>query len=374
MIDKPLDAIEAADIESLCFRRASESRTLEFKRELPGKSDEDVKEFLDDVTSMANAQGGDMIFGIAEDGGMATEVALLELVDRGEAEILRLENSLRDNVEPRVTVHPRWVAYGPDRGVLVLRIPLSLAYPHRRHYRGRSKFSSRNSAGKYEMDVYELRQAFTQSEQLPARFRELHQSALRKAKGEDEMPFALNADPTAVVTIAPQGLFRDRRDLPIKREEAVLPPKAGANDILITLEGALASTTVAEGDRLRAYVLTHRVGYVDAAWTIGGTREADDGRQLKVVWSASFEEGLAEIARATSARFLQFGIEGPWVTMVTVFGIHGFQLTLDRHFGSKPAWRSAASFEPLLTPDLTPDALEPIFKSLWRLFGEERPA
>lgn len=47
------------------FHRVPESRTLEYKRDLPDPKDRDSKrEFLGDVTSFANAQGGDIVYGI----------------------------------------------------------------------------------------------------------------------------------------------------------------------------------------------------------------------------------------------------------------------------------------------------------------------
>ena len=63
MIAKPIDQIEEDDLQRLIG--TAESRQLEFKASL-GKSDEDVKEFLKDVSAMANATGGD-IYGVVED-------------------------------------------------------------------------------------------------------------------------------------------------------------------------------------------------------------------------------------------------------------------------------------------------------------------
>lgn len=45
---------------------------LDYKRDLPGDKDAEKKEFLADVTSFANAGGGDIVFGIVEDADAAT--------------------------------------------------------------------------------------------------------------------------------------------------------------------------------------------------------------------------------------------------------------------------------------------------------------
>ena len=61
MIPGPVESIDAAALERLVANAVSESRTLEYKRELPNPKEKDSKrEFLADVTSFANAQGGDL--------------------------------------------------------------------------------------------------------------------------------------------------------------------------------------------------------------------------------------------------------------------------------------------------------------------------
>ncbi len=63
MIPKPVDQITEDDLRRLIG--SSESRQLEFKQSI-GRSDEDAKEFLKDVSAMANATGGDVIYGVIE--------------------------------------------------------------------------------------------------------------------------------------------------------------------------------------------------------------------------------------------------------------------------------------------------------------------
>jgi schlafen family protein len=64
MIDKPIGEISVEDVEGLRINGVPESRTLEYKRELPGGTDSDRKEFLADVSSFANAVGGDLVYGV----------------------------------------------------------------------------------------------------------------------------------------------------------------------------------------------------------------------------------------------------------------------------------------------------------------------
>src|SRR5689334_8563616 len=99
--DKSIEQIAAADLERLVINGVSESRSLEYKETLPGGSDQDKKEFLADVTSFANAIGGDLVYGVREardESGKPTgtpeAVVGLDVPNFDQA-IQRLENVLR---------------------------------------------------------------------------------------------------------------------------------------------------------------------------------------------------------------------------------------------------------------------------------------
>jgi len=70
MIAGDFDSISKAEIDALVASGEPERRTIEYKLKLPAKDDDaDTREFLADASSLANAAGGDLIFGIrAKDG------------------------------------------------------------------------------------------------------------------------------------------------------------------------------------------------------------------------------------------------------------------------------------------------------------------
>lgn len=370
MLQSPIDQIDEAMLLALVANEVAERRDLEFKRDLPGGGADDSKEFLADVTSLANAQGGDLIFGIEDRDGVAGALPGLDVADI-DGTVLALESKIRDGVEPRLSgVRTRWVALASGRGALVIRVPASLASPHR--VRSSRRFLNRTSRGKYDMDVHELRQAFTESEQLPHRFRELHERAVAAAQGIN-MPFKVQGDPTAVVTVSPLGLFREQRDLAIVPELALAPVKPTEMSWHFMIEGVLVHTPEDANGRVRSYALTHHVGRTDAAWTIGGKREFRQGEIVSYVWPDSFEAGLLDMTGSTQAKLRAFGVEGPWVVSATVFGTSGFQLVLGNHYTSKSAWRDGATFSPLVVERFDAASLLPIFKGFWLTFGERRP-
>src|SRR5664279_4501663 len=66
MIPREFDSIAKADVETLVTNAVAEARTIEYKQQLPGNNDDEKREFLADVSSFANAGGGDIVYGIVE--------------------------------------------------------------------------------------------------------------------------------------------------------------------------------------------------------------------------------------------------------------------------------------------------------------------
>ncbi|MFZ5728666.1 MAG: helix-turn-helix domain-containing protein [Pseudomonadota bacterium] len=380
MIDRPLEQVSARDITALVDARTPEDRTLEFKRELPGSSPDDIKEFLADATSFANTQGGDILFGIDDRDGVAAAVRGLA-GDRIDDEILRLENLLRDGVEPRLSgARFAWIEVAPDRGVLLLRISSSLAAPHRVKFRNSARFHARNSRGKYEMDTFELRQAFAASEGFPAQIRALHAQAVAVGYGDAPgLPFHLTRDPAAVATVVPMSALRETRALPITRENALAPVLSGSGFYTLNaLEGVIAHAPVLPtpdevDSRIASYAVTHWRGRTDSGWSLGGRREVARGQTVQLVWPLRFENGLLDMGRSTVAKLGSLGIEGPWVVMVTVRGIKDHHLVLGDYDTSDPAWRDGATLPELILEHVDERSLQPIFEAFWLLFGQIRP-
>ena len=62
--------------------------------------------------------------------------------------------------------------------MLIIRIRKSWSAPHMVTFKGAARFYSRNSTGKYPLDVSEIRTAFSVSETLPDRLKNFRQHRL----------------------------------------------------------------------------------------------------------------------------------------------------------------------------------------------------
>jgi hypothetical protein len=373
MLEKPIDAIDEAVLISLVESQASERRDLEFKRDLPGQEPDNIREFLADVTSLANSSGGDLIFGIEDADGVAAGLPGV-VIGNVDDEILRLEQIIRTNVDPRlIGVRTHYVPFAAGSGALVIRVPPGLQPPHRVTYRNSGKFYSRTSRGKYELDVHELRHAFVEANQLPVRFRQLHAEGIERARGLD-MPFAIMDDPTAVISTIPLSLFRDEREIPITGDHALVPIKPNAYSSIDMMEGVMLHTPIkADTGRVRSFAITYRTGRTDVAWTIGGVRQNNQGQDMKLVFAPSFEEGLIDATRATQARLQQFGVEGPWVIYASVYGVRDHFMVLGDGYLTRTAFKDEALVGELRIDRIEVDRLLPFAKKFWLLFGAHRP-
>ncbi len=64
MILKPIYEVGTDDLQALVDNGVRESKTIEYKLELPGNADSEKAKFLASVSSLANTAGGDHLFGV----------------------------------------------------------------------------------------------------------------------------------------------------------------------------------------------------------------------------------------------------------------------------------------------------------------------
>lgn len=174
MLPFPLQQLTEANLKQICIEQWSETQTLEFKALLPLNDDNAKQEFRKDVCALANAEGGDLIYGIREKGGKAYDILPItgsdfDAVKRG------LRQILESRVEPRVhgiQFHHCTLAAGGF--VLILRIPTSYEGPHRFGLAAEHRFAIRSDTSTSDMTFDQLRNAFGRGATLlekAARFR-----------------------------------------------------------------------------------------------------------------------------------------------------------------------------------------------------------
>lgn len=369
MINKAFDQIGPEDFQYLVDFKVEESRTLEFKRELPGSKNEDRREFLSDITSLANAHGGDLIYGIADENGVAADACGVSHPNSDEL-IRSFEDRMLAGIQPRLMgVRTRWVPLSADTGFLIMRAPASFLAPHRVTLEGHGHFYSRTSRGKYRLDTHELRDAFTGSEVISEKFLKLHQEAVSYSC----LPFSPSAEPKSYLSVTPLSFFRERVDISDHLFEPIAPfDVSGGINNKILLEGVVWHLPLSEFEATSDWVLTHRGGRIDWCWHVGGSMHSEDA-VVNRVYPQKFERGIASLAERSLQRLRLFGLEGPWVIQVSVLGLKDSIVCSKDGYTQWRCRREGAQFQQLVIDDYSESDLLPIFQSFWRLYGCERP-
>src|SRR3989338_8378538 len=88
---KNVEEIEILDMQEL-VGNAREIKSLDFKRIIKIDNDSEKEEFLADISSFANSVGGNIIYGIEEENGLATNLCGFK-TDNIDSLILKIENA-----------------------------------------------------------------------------------------------------------------------------------------------------------------------------------------------------------------------------------------------------------------------------------------
>jgi hypothetical protein len=374
----PLSDVTRAHVQSLVEDQVREARRVEFKASV-GTNDAARREFLADVSSLANAAGGDLLIGIEETDGVASAVVGIaeEAVD---GEILRLENLLRDGLDPRIPgVQTRPVPLGDGRSVLVMRVPRSWAAPHMVTFGGLSRFFSRNSAGKYPLDVHEIRAAFAGAEDASTRLASIRRERLARIVAGDVMPMyaeggriVLHLLPFSALDPGEQvDTIRLASDLD-QLHHLFRPLYSVGWNTRITFDGAVVEVPPRPDDLgTPSYTLVFRSGVIES---VDALLLQPPGRPLP---SFTLEENLIEGLRRNLALGAALGVGLPVAVAVSLLGVRGRVLALpERYLDSpRPFDRDDLIFPETLLETFEIDAptvLRPTFDGIWNAGGFPR--
>lgn len=221
MINKKLESITIDDLQSLIDNSVRESRTIEYKETLDFSTTKHKKKLLKQVSSFANAGGGDLILGIKtsdEDKGLPVKLTGME-VSSVDEESVRIDNIIRDGLKPRISepnIH--FLEYHSNHYFIFIRIRRSFLSPHRVSLDGHNKFYSRGAAGLYEMSVDQLRVAFNWGERIVERITDFKLNRLSRIN-EDDYHVQLNDKSKLVIHIIPYNSFNPEHNFDIKELE-----------------------------------------------------------------------------------------------------------------------------------------------------------
>lgn len=320
MLRKPLDLIESSDVDALVIDEVPEGKSLDYKRDLPGNADGDKKEFLADISSFANTVGGDLIFGVDEQAGVPSTIVGVQSPDL-DAEIRRLDGVISSGIVPRIRHTIRRLEHSSGVDLLLLRVEQSWNGPHRVVFKGHDKFYARSSAGKYALDVGELRDAFLRSSTVEERIRLFHESrTIEVAAGRT--PVETGEGAKLLLHIIPMSAFSSKEQydlMPYYSTPSMLEPMSAHGwQHRMTVEGILTYSPLSTG--VSSYTHLYRSGIIEA---VDGyiLNRVHNGRKL--IPSVTYEGRLLDF----TAKYLKvqqtLGVSPPVFVHVALLNAEG---------------------------------------------------
>jgi hypothetical protein len=373
MLDKPLEQVTLADLEDLIREQSPEGKTLDYKSDMYGRTDSEKKELLKDVSSFANTTGGDLIIGVDEENGIPTRISGVAILDI-DAEKLRLEETIRRGIEPRIDFAIHTVGAAADTTVFVIRVRESWIFPHRVVYQGQfGEFWARHSGGKYSMDTSELRRAFNLSESIYERVRDLRRERIAESlKGN--CPIPMKPGVRLILHLMPLESFRSRVSLDvsqIQQYSTAFPPIGSKGwEPRLNFDGIILVQGGQPNSPQNSYTLLYRNGVVEAA--IDNLTYEEGGRTCLSVgfYEGELLGGMAEYLKG----YRSISIRPPIWGFLTLTGVKGITIS---YRGERPQDRHQFDRDVLELPefviaDLGQDPaslLRPSFDLIWNAVG-----
>ena len=190
MLPFPLYQLTESNFQQICAEQWPETQTLEFKAILPLNDEDARQEFRKDVCALANAEGGDLVYGISERSSRANAVLPVPGTDFDGVK-RRLRQILESRIEPRIHgIQFHHCALADGGFVLVLRVPASYDGPHR-FGTTEHRFAIRNDTSTSDMTYDQLRNAFGRGATLLEKAAQFRASRVDKiAAGQTPRKFA----------------------------------------------------------------------------------------------------------------------------------------------------------------------------------------
>jgi hypothetical protein len=375
LISKTLSEINEADLQSLVDNAVLDKKYFSFEQVLP-YYDSEIAEFLSDVSSFANSNGGQVIFGISLDSktGYPSKLEGFSLRNVNQ-DAVRLLSMIQEGIEPlipQVAVKP--IALSNSKVALVVRVEKSWNIPHRVKYKGYNHFFGRNTSGRYELDLSELRVAFSFVDNIAERIRKFREDRIaRLLSYNTPVPFSETAK--SMLHLIPLASFGPGKRYDLDKiasdsSQLMAPIYTGSYSHRYNFDGFV---TYSSGEVSDSYVQLFRNGVVEV---VEGFLLKPSGDELHIP-SVAFEEELIESLPRYLRVLKALGVELPLFAVLTLVGVRGYSMS-----GGGPLYRAGLQVDRdvVCVPEVLINnydepasrILRPLFDTVWNACGFAR--
>lgn len=371
---------DAELIKEILERHIPESQTLDFKRDLPAKTDSGKNELRKDVCAFANGTGGVLVFGIGQQDDKNT---LCGIADGPDDEICeRLQSIVREGITPVIRSCDIRVEKAGEQRVALLHVRRTWNGPHMMVKDASTKFYVRVGTQNRVMEYSEIRGAFLQTEGFATRARNFRLSRLGLiASGDIGLPLVEGAK--LVFHVVP--LTENQITMPLARDMAeriatMLDAFEDAGTYWrYNLDGVVIPGRETGTGRYRGASQLFRDGAVEVV-----TTSSNIFREVKThEWLIDGEASSATLTAAAAriGRLLtELGVLPPFAVMCSLLNVKGHRF---KHGGDSgghlrvPIDRADLLLPEMIVEDPTPAAqiwMRPVLDALWNAGGQPRCA
>lgn len=373
---QPLASVTLDEIQRLVANSVPESLHLDYKRELKLEDRDEKKEFLRDLTALANAEGGLIVYGIDEDrDGAGKPTGMPRVVDgismpNRDAFVLGVEHIIKDGIDERLPSYQlSTVPIAGDRCVLMIRVPPSLRAPHMVTLGGERRYFMRGNSGRQDMSTAQVRDAVLRTESVVERIRAFVAQRVAKFDGArtQNRPFWM----MHVIPLVRTPLAFDVTDQNvIQRLRRIESPGGGSGTH--TVEGYKVGYR--DDDGLLNHTLVFREGTIEFLDQHCFSPRPDG---VNFFACGVFDDRLFKYLRSAFELYREGLLQLPVVVAVTIQKIKGYRMP--------PAGWAFDRSLPIDEESITPDSLvvtelpnelatlmKPVLDYIWNAFGLPR--
>jgi hypothetical protein len=384
LIGKKADTLTEEDIKRLVLNKVQENKSLDYKKELNLSQDKDRKEFLFDITSLSNTEGGCLIYGIEEtkddkkqNTGTPEKVVGIT-IDNYDKLSQQIEDIIKGNTEPSISniiLNPLKV---DGLNVLVIGISKSLGFPIMVTFNDTNKFYRRRNSGKYSVDVYELNQMFMQNQVLKESAEKFRHQRIEKVRSGKVFP-SLALETSFFIHIIPFG-FQNEQSLDITNADSMglttimRPMKIPGWEVMFNVDG-FATWSGMSSPRVISYDQLFRNGIYEVytSTLFEHTSLTNGGTQLRMYGPPFIPDVLQKIKDGLTV-LKKFQIEPPFIIGMSMFGMQGGVIFSTQSWG-RQFLVNEINLPPIVIPSYETDIykqLKPTFDIIWQAVSENQ--
>lgn len=373
--------IDRTYIDDLVAGSFPEHQELDYKQKLYEKNDSGRDELLKDVCALANASGGVILYGIAEDGpDKAPKVTPItdELFDVAQQ---RMQSQIDRLIEPRLPgVSFTRIEY--DGGyVMALQIPGSFGGPYWYGTDGKKKFKVRRGTQTSDFSYQELRAAFDRNASATIRARNWVRERITDVRKGRNSLRPLQPGPFVIMHFVPMISYLSESspiDIATSQKQLLTVPIPWTNAYTyrINFDGLIIYPNMTpvheDDDDVHGYVQIFRDGTIESVLRVAPLQS-----DAEVIPPGILAPAVYKMVTTTPQLLGKVGKSGPLLISVSLLSINGYKLLDNRPYGGSPmsADRDNLVVPPFYVADSESeqdnhDVARQVLDMIWQGFGD----